>query len=96
MNRPALIRYLILCLLFFIAQTTQAWVYPEHRRIGLIAIQQMAEDYRAFLNQLWAEARKGHEDRLSESVILPDQGRFPKQLDYASWLAIGGDHSCSP
>jgi hypothetical protein len=89
-------RYFISFFLFLITYSSRAWVYPEHRRIGLIAIQELPEDYRAFLNQLWSEARKGYEKRLSEAVILPDQGRHPGQLDYASWFAIGGDHSCSP
>jgi hypothetical protein len=29
-------------------------------------------------------------------VIDPQQGLKPQKLDYATWTAIGGDHSCSP
>ena len=96
MGRNFRIRYFFALVFMFMSGVTRAWVYPEHRLIGLTAIQQLTEDYRSLLEKLWAEARKGHEIRLSDSLILPDQGRHPVQLDYASWFAIGGDHSCSP
>ncbi len=38
----------------------------------------------------------GYEERLTESVIDATQTTNPTQLDYASWPAISGDHSCSP
>jgi hypothetical protein len=75
---------------------TRAWVYPEHRLIALMAIQNLNPEYRTYLEGLWSEARTGHENRLTSGVIDPDQGIRPGQLDYASWTAIAGDHSCSP
>lgn len=72
-----------------------AWVYPEHRDIMLLAIQKLSPDYRNILNALWAEARKGYEFRLTETVIDATQTIKPAQLDYASFPAIGGDHSVS-
>lgn len=74
---------------------TRAWVYPEHRDIALIAIQNLSPEYRSVLDALWAEARKGYELRLTEAVIDATQSTNPTQLDYASWPAISGDHSCS-
>ena len=74
---------------------TNAWVYPEHRDIMLFAIQKLPTDYRTSLDGLWAQARIGYEFRLSESVIEPEQLLKPEFLDYASWPAIAGDHSCS-
>jgi len=73
----------------------KAWVYPEHRDITLLAIQKLDSAHRAVLDQLWAQARKGFESRLFESVINPGQGRQATDLDYAAWPAIGGDHSTS-
>jgi len=74
----------------------QAWVYPEHRDIALAGIQNLSPQYRSILDKLWAEARIGYEDRLTEAVIDATQNINPTQLDYASWPAISGDHSCSP
>lgn len=73
-----------------------AWIYPEHRDIALLAIENLSPEYRSVLDQLWSEARKGYEERLTESVIDATQTTNPSQLDYASWPAISGDHSCSP
>lgn len=88
---------LILSLSFsLIGFTVKAWVYPEHRRIAQLAIQKLSPEQRALLDQLWAAARIGNEARLSASVIEPEQGLDPASLDYASWAAISGDHSCSP
>ena len=80
----------------FLLYTLSAWVYPEHRQILLFAIQNLSPDYRQAFEKLWKEARMGYEGRLTESVIDTAQGVKPKQLDYASWAAIAGDHSCSP
>lgn len=74
---------------------TRAWVYPEHRDIALIAIQNLSPEYRSVLDALWAEARKGYEFRLTEAVIDATQSTNPNQLDYAAWPGIGGDHSVS-
>ncbi len=72
-----------------------AWVYPEHRQIVLIAIQGLGPEYRILLDQFWIEATKKYSSRLTDSVIDPGQGINPSRLDYASWAAISGDHSCS-
>jgi hypothetical protein len=74
---------------------TRAWVYPEHRDIFLLAIQNLSSEYRSTLDALWAEARIGYEFRLTESVIDATQTTMPTHLDYASFPAIGGDHSTS-
>jgi hypothetical protein len=74
---------------------TNAWVYPEHRDIFLLAIQKLSPEYRSTLDVLWAEARKGYELRLTEAVIDATQSINPTQIDYAAWPGIGGDHSVS-
>lgn len=83
-------------LLLLSNSTIKAWIYPEHRDIALLAIEELSPEYRSVLDQLWSEAIKGYEDRLTESVIDATQTVNPTKLDYASWPAISGDHSCSP
>ena len=75
---------------------TFAWVYPEHRQIALLAIENLNPEYRLLLNTYWNDARTGFTKRLTEQVIDTSQGIKPTQLDFASWAAIAGDHSCSP
>lgn len=86
---------IILLMLFAGFTPTNAWVYPEHRDITLLAIKNLSREYRAILDGLWSEARKGFEFRLTEAVIDETQSVNPSQLDYASWPAIAGDHSTS-
>ena len=73
-----------------------AWIYPEHRDITLLGVQNLNPQYRSELNKLWFEARIGYEDRLSATIIDSVQTIEPDQLDFAAWPAISGDHSCSP
>jgi hypothetical protein len=84
-----------LLIMFLGLGKSNAWVYPEHRDIALIAIEKLSEDYRASLDNLWSQARIGYEFRLSERVIDVEQLLKPEFLDYAAWPAIAGDHSCS-
>ena len=72
-----------------------AWVYPEHRNIAGKAIEGLDPTRKAALERLWAEARKGHEDRLCESPWAGDQGKKPGCIDLAAFPALAGDHSCS-
>jgi len=88
--------FLIIFVLTLWAGKSFAWIYPEHRDITLIAIQNLSPEYRSVLDELWAEARKGYEERLTTAVIDATQSVNPTQLDFASWPAISGDHSCSP
>ncbi|HYN42270.1 MAG TPA: hypothetical protein VE129_10865 [Thermoanaerobaculia bacterium] len=78
-----------------IAAPAQAWIYPEHRNIAASAIEGLDPAHRATLERLWAEARKGHEDRLCEKPWAGDQGNKPGCIDFAAFSAISGDHSCS-
>lgn len=68
------------------------WVYPEHRDIAALAIKNLSQDHRTVLDNLWASARVGYESRLPVSIIDNSHG----YIDYPSWSAISGDHSCSP
>ena len=78
-----------------VAGQAMAWVYPEHRNIAGKAIDGLDPTRKAALERLWAEARKGHEDRLCESPWAGDQGKKPGCIDLAAFPALAGDHSCS-
>lgn len=91
-----LFKSLFILLLILCWNKSNAWVYPEHREIALIAISELPTEYRVVLDKLWSAARTGYESRLTASVIDTAQSTKPTQLDYAAWFAIGGDHSCSP
>jgi len=83
---------LLACVL---ATTSYAWIYPEHRDITVLAIQRLNPERRAILDKLWAEARLGHESRLSPFAADTTLGEEPSYLDYGAWPAIAGDHSVS-
>lgn len=87
---------LILLLTLMTSAEGFGWVYPEHRSILLLAIENLDKENRGILDKLWAEARLGYTERLTETIIDPAQTIHPAKLDYASWAAIAGDHSCSP
>ncbi|WP_153067460.1 hypothetical protein [Steroidobacter cummioxidans] len=72
-----------------------AWVYPEHRDIAVLAIEDLDAERKALFDQLWAQARVGHEKRLCEQGAYTTQGITPECIDWAAMSAIGGDHSCS-
>ena len=78
-----------------LAAPAAAWVYPEHRNIAGSAIDGLDPSRKAALERLWAEARKGHEDRLCESPWAGDQGKKPGCIDFAAFPALSGDHTCS-
>lgn len=90
-NKPVLIFLIFMSLAF----SSRAWVYPEHRDITLLAIQKLDSAHRSLLDQLWAEARKGFENRLDVLAADATQNEHPKYLDYAAFPAIAGDHSTS-
>jgi hypothetical protein len=82
--------------IFLFAMPAKAWVYPEHRYLSFLAIQNLSPVLKSDLEKLWLNARSGHELRLSQGVINPVTDKSNQQIDYASWSAISGDHSCSP
>lgn len=83
------------CIGVFPFVTAIAWLYPEHRNITLLAIQMLEPAQRSKLENLWSEARQGHESRLCAQLADTSQGEKPACIDFASWPAISGDHSCS-
>ena len=78
-----------------VAPPAAAWIYPEHRNIAGAAFEGLDPARKLALEKLWAEARKGHEDRLCEKPWAGDQGNKPGCIDLAAFPALAGDHSCS-
>ena len=77
------------------AGPASAWVYPEHRDIAVLAVEQLDPDRRALFDSFWQEARAGNEPRLCEQAADASQGLAPACIDWAALPAIAGDHSCS-
>ncbi|MCX5730431.1 MAG: hypothetical protein NTY18_03555, partial [Deltaproteobacteria bacterium] len=73
-----------------------AWLYPEHRNIGVAAIQKLPPGDRAAFDALWEAARQTLPDRLCPKPSEGDQGLAPRCIDFAAFSALSGDHSCSP
>jgi len=67
-----LIRIMLTLLILSYSQILNAWIYPEHRYIGILAIMKLTPEERATLNRMWSDARMGYESRLTESVIVRD------------------------
>lgn len=84
-----------ICICATAPMTVWAWLYPEHRDITLLALKMLEPDQRSQLEELWSEARRGHESRLCAQMADSDQRKKPGCIDYAAWPAIAGDHSCS-
>ena len=76
---------------FLIVNNSKAYQFHEHRSMGVDAINSLGASHRVILDKLWAEARFGYESRLTESVV----DSTIEFIDYATWPAIAGDHSCS-
>jgi hypothetical protein len=72
-----------------------AWLFPEHRDITVQAIEQLDPAQREAFDRLWVEARGAHEARLCADPAASTQPEKLTCIDYASWPAIAGDHSCS-
>jgi hypothetical protein len=70
-------------------------VYPEHRDITILSVEDLDPARRAMFEGLWREARIGHEQRLCERAAEAEQRERPGCIDWAAMPAISGDHSCS-
>jgi hypothetical protein len=81
--------------LLLAARPAQAWVYPEHRDIAVLAVDKLDAERKAQFDRLWGEARVGNEQRLCAQAGDTQQGVAPACIDWAAFTAISGDHSCS-
>ncbi|HET8733019.1 MAG TPA: hypothetical protein VFM45_04505 [Anaeromyxobacteraceae bacterium] len=84
------------------AAPARAWLWPEHRDIGVAAIQGLSPADRAELEALWASLKKDAGPQLCATLVSPGaapQGAFGDWgavcIDFPSYPAMGGDHACS-
>ena len=93
--RPMVLAAALAAGLTFGAGPAQAWVYPEHRDIAVLAVGKLDPERKAQFDRLWGEARVGNEQRLCAEGGDTQQGVAPSCIDWAAFTAISGDHSCS-
>lgn len=77
------------------ASSADAWVFPEHRDLALMAVEQLNERRRAVFDGLWSEARLGDQRQLCAQGADTGQSTAPSCIDWAALTAIAGDHACS-
>ena len=84
------------------AAPARAWMWCEHRDIAVTAIEGLPPAERAQLEALWASLKKEAGPQLCPTLVNP--GAAPRSafgdwsgicLDFPSYPAMGGDHSCS-
>lgn len=77
-----------------IPATAHAFLFPEHRDVGVRALEQLTLPERAALDSLWQTARPTF---LGPVCATPTAGATDARcVDFAALAAIAGDHSCSP
>ncbi|MEJ2086894.1 MAG: hypothetical protein P8Y69_00090 [Gammaproteobacteria bacterium] len=81
--------------LMVMTAAAHAWVYPEHRDLALLAVSKLDADRAQVFEQLWTQARAGHEGRFCSGGADTGQSLTPECIDWAALSAIAGDHSCS-
>jgi hypothetical protein len=85
------------------AAPARAWIWPEHRDIAAVAIQDLPAPERKTLDAMWSAARTLGTKQVCEKTV--DAGAFPVDVprgewdkvcvDLASLPALAADHSCS-
>lgn len=79
-----------------IPTTAHAFIFPEHRDIGVAAIERLSASDRAALDQLWRHARPTFLGPVCTVPSVGSRGLDVTCVDFADLAAIAGDHSCSP
>ncbi len=84
------------------AGPARAWIWPGHRDIAVTAVKGLPPADRAELEALWASLKKEAGPQLCAKLV--SEGATPQTafgdwsavcLDFPSYPALGGDHSCS-
>src|ERR1700752_3955547 len=84
-----LLRPLAAALLACLGSAAQAWIYPEHRDLSVVAVQRLDADRKAAFDRLWSQARPGDEARLCAPGADAGQGLAPACIDWAARAAQG-------
>lgn len=85
----------VVAVLFGLVGKAEAWIYPEHRDIAVLAVEGLDPARKADFDRLWQDARAGNEKRLCVQGADTEQGLAPPGIDWAALSGIAGDHSCS-
>jgi hypothetical protein len=80
-----------------------AWIWPEHRDIAAEALRDLTPAQKKTIDQMWVGVRAIGGKQVCENLV--DPGAYPVDVprgdwdkvcvDYASFPALAGDHSCS-
>ena len=100
--RPPALRRALWLVGVFSASPAGAWIWPEHRDIAVTAIQGLSGPDRSTLETLWDEAKGPAPSQLCPAAVDPGAEPVAKPadwpgicVDFASFPALAGDHSCS-
>ena len=80
-----------------------AWIWPEHRDIAAEALKELPAAQRKTIDQMWVGVRAIGGKQVCEKVVDPGaeptdvpRGEWDKVcVDFASFPALAGDHSCT-
>lgn len=78
------------------AAPAHAFIYPEHRDIGVTALSTLSASERDVLRGLWTEARPQLAGPVCRELTMGIPEQAPSCIDFPALSAIAGDHSCSP
>lgn len=87
----------------FVPASAHAWIWPEHRDIAAEAMKDLPPAQRQTLETMWAGIKAIGGKQVCELIVDPkaqptDVARGDWEqvcVDYASFPALAGDHSCS-
>ncbi|MGA8892583.1 MAG: hypothetical protein WB493_13510 [Anaeromyxobacteraceae bacterium] len=99
---------LAFAVLFLLATTlvptsAAAWIWPEHRDIAAEALRELPAAQKKTIDQMWVGVRAIGGKQVCEKVVDPGseptdvpRGEWDKVcVDFASFPALAGDHSCT-
>ncbi len=86
------------CCVLLVSSRAAAWIFSEHRDGAAQGEKYLSPEDRKTLEELWNEARVGHEARLCKGLgVAPaDEDGNVKCISLAVLPAAAGDHSCTP
>jgi hypothetical protein len=83
----------------FWSAPASAWIFPEHRAIAIEGVRRLDETKASALMRMWSVAWTGARGRMCRLPTDPDANPSPSSkpcVDFATLVALAGDHSCSP
>jgi len=93
---------LLLLVALVVPSPAAAWIWPEHRDIAVEAVRGLSAAERRTLETMWGELTSEAGPQLCTTLV--SKGAEPRSkfgewsavcIDFPSYPALGGDHSCS-